>query len=156
MRVAPFKAQNMALNSAVTADGGEIGRAQALQARAARVAPHTDMNPVLLKPSSATAAQVIVHGRVRADMNARDVARPASRAVRGRRRRGRRQPGGDQPARPRHRQHGIRRGGRLPGDPRRRHRPGRRLREESLDRIADAAAPLLEALMRLSSRSASR
>jgi adenosylcobyric acid synthase len=72
VRVAPFKPQNMALNSAVTADGGEIGRAQALQARAARVAPHTDMNPVLLKPSSDTAAQVIVHGRVRADMNARD------------------------------------------------------------------------------------
>ncbi len=72
LRVAPFKPQNMALNSAVTADGGEIGRAQALQAIAAGVAPHTDMNPVLLKPSSDTGAQVIVHGRVRAEMNARD------------------------------------------------------------------------------------
>ncbi|HYD95706.1 MAG TPA: cobyric acid synthase [Noviherbaspirillum sp.] len=72
VRVAPFKPQNMALNSAVTADGGEIGRAQALQAAAAGVAPHTDMNPVLLKPSSDTGAQVIVHGTVRADMNARD------------------------------------------------------------------------------------
>jgi adenosylcobyric acid synthase len=72
VRVAPFKPQNMALNSAVTADGGEIGRAQALQAIAAGVSPHTDMNPVLLKPSSDTGAQVIIHGRVRAEMNARD------------------------------------------------------------------------------------
>jgi len=72
VRVAPFKPQNMALNSAVTRDGGEIGRAQALQAIAAGLEPHTDMNPVLLKPSSDTGAQVIIHGRVRAEMNARD------------------------------------------------------------------------------------
>jgi len=72
VRVAPFKPQNMALNSAVTSDGGEIGRAQALQAIAAGIAAHTDFNPVLLKPSSDTGAQVIIHGRVRADMNARD------------------------------------------------------------------------------------
>jgi adenosylcobyric acid synthase len=72
VKVAPFKPQNMALNSAVTRDGGEIGRAQALQAIAAGVEPHTDFNPILLKPSSDTGAQVIVHGRVRADMNARD------------------------------------------------------------------------------------
>ena len=72
VRVVPFKPQNMALNSAVTSDGGEIGRAQALQARAAGLEPHTDMNPVLLKPSSDTGAQVIIHGQVRADMNARD------------------------------------------------------------------------------------
>jgi adenosylcobyric acid synthase len=62
----------MALNSAVTRDGGEIGRAQALQAIAAGVEPHTDFNPVLLKPSSDIGAQVIIHGRVRAEMNARD------------------------------------------------------------------------------------
>ncbi len=72
VRVAPFKPQNMALNSAVTRDGGEIGRAQALQAIAAGIEPHTDMNPVLLKPSSDVGAQVIIHGQVRADMNARD------------------------------------------------------------------------------------
>ncbi|QNB07776.1 cobyric acid synthase [Herbaspirillum frisingense] len=79
--VAPFKPQNMALNSAVTADGGEIGRAQALQAQAAGIAPHTDMNPVLLKPSSDTGAQVIVHGKVRADMNARDYHRYKTEAM---------------------------------------------------------------------------
>jgi len=75
VRVAPFKPQNMALNSAVTSDGGEIGRAQALQALAAGLEPHTDFNPVLLKPSSDTGAQVIIHGRVRADMSARDYNR---------------------------------------------------------------------------------
>lgn len=72
VKVAPFKPQNMALNSAVTSDGGEIGRAQALQAIAAGIEPHSDFNPVLLKPSSDIGAQVIVHGRVRAEMNARD------------------------------------------------------------------------------------
>jgi adenosylcobyric acid synthase len=71
MRVAPFKPQNMALNSAVTIDGGEIGRAQAVQAQACGLEPHSDMNPVLLKPASDTGSQVIVHGRVHGDMNAR-------------------------------------------------------------------------------------
>ena len=68
--VAPFKPQNMALNSAVTCDGGEIGRAQAVQAQACGVLPHTDMNPVLLKPSSDTGAQVIVHGKALSNMEA--------------------------------------------------------------------------------------
>jgi adenosylcobyric acid synthase len=72
VRVAPFKPQNMALNSAVTVDGGEIGRAQALQALAAGLAPHTDFNPVLLKPSTDVGAQVIIHGRVAANLSARD------------------------------------------------------------------------------------
>ena len=64
LRVRPFKPQNMSNNAAVTQDGGEIGRAQALQARAAGVAPHTDMNPILLKPQSATGAQVIIQGQI--------------------------------------------------------------------------------------------
>ncbi|WP_296252543.1 cobyric acid synthase [Pseudomonas sp. UBA4194] len=68
--VVPFKPQNMALNSAVTAEGGEIGRAQAVQAQAAGLQPHTDMNPVLLKPNSDTGAQVIIHGRAVTTMNA--------------------------------------------------------------------------------------
>jgi adenosylcobyric acid synthase len=70
LRVAPFKPQNMALNSAVTADGGEIGRAQAVQAMACGLEPHTDMNPVLLKPNSDTGCQVIVQGKVACNLEA--------------------------------------------------------------------------------------
>lgn len=74
LRVAPFKPQNMSNNAAVTEDGGEIGRAQALQAMAARRAPHTDMNPVLLKPETDTGAQVIVQGQRVATLRARKYA----------------------------------------------------------------------------------
>jgi adenosylcobyric acid synthase len=70
--VRPFKPQNMSNNAAVTADGGEIGRAQALQARAARVAPSVDMNPVLLKPQSDVGAQIVVQGRVFGNARARE------------------------------------------------------------------------------------
>ncbi|WP_295470756.1 cobyric acid synthase [uncultured Pseudomonas sp.] len=70
VNVVPFKPQNMALNSAVTADGGEIGRAQAVQAQASGLVPHTDMNPVLLKPNTDTGSQVIIHGRAVTTMNA--------------------------------------------------------------------------------------
>jgi adenosylcobyric acid synthase len=69
--VAPFKPQNMALNSAVTPEGGEIGRAQAVQARACNLAPHIDMNPVLLKPNTDVGAQVIIQGQALANMDAR-------------------------------------------------------------------------------------
>ena len=72
LAVAPFKPQNMSNNAAVTVDGGEIGRAQALQARACGVEATVDLNPVLLKPQSEVGAQVVVHGRVRGNAGARD------------------------------------------------------------------------------------
>src|SRR3974390_2640907 len=75
LRVRPFKPQNMSNNAAVTVDGGEIGRAQALEAWSAGVEPHTDMNPVLLKPETDVAAQVIVQGRRVATLRARDYAK---------------------------------------------------------------------------------
>ncbi|MCK0167624.1 cobyric acid synthase [Jannaschia sp. S6380] len=75
MRVRPFKPQNMSNNAAVTVDGGEIGRAQALQAMACRVDAVTDMNPVLLKPETETGSQVVVHGRRLTTLRARDYAR---------------------------------------------------------------------------------
>jgi adenosylcobyric acid synthase len=70
--VAPFKAQNMALNSAITSDGGEIGRAQALQAMAAGIEPTVDMNPILLKASSDMCSQVIIRGKVAGNISARE------------------------------------------------------------------------------------
>jgi adenosylcobyric acid synthase len=72
LSVRPFKPQNMSNNAAVTTDGGEIGRAQALQAIAARVEPHSDMNPVLLKPQADHTSQLIVNGRVRGVLGARN------------------------------------------------------------------------------------
>ncbi|QYF80941.1 cobyric acid synthase [Brevibacterium sp. PAMC21349] len=70
-RVVPFKSQNMALNSYVTLDGGEIGRAQGVQAEAARITATTDMNPILLKPKQDMVSEVIVHGKHFLDMNAK-------------------------------------------------------------------------------------
>ena len=72
LRVLPFKPQNMSNNAAVTADGGEIGRAQALQARASGVPPSVHMNPVLLKPQSEVGAQVVVLGRIQGSAKARE------------------------------------------------------------------------------------
>lgn len=69
LKILPFKPQNMSNNAAVTVDGGEIGRAQALQAIACRVPPHSDMNPVLLKPQADHTSQLIVHGQVDGSMN---------------------------------------------------------------------------------------
>ena len=116
VRVVPFKPQNMSNNAAVTDDGGEIGRAQALQARAARVAPSVHMNPVLLKPETETGAQIIVQGRRIGSAGAREFqtkkrelmpavldsfARPEG-GRRSRPRRGSRQCVGDQSAHERH------------------------------------------------------
>lgn len=75
LKVRPFKPQNMSNNAAVTEDGGEIGRAQALQARAAGVKPHSDMNPVLLKPQTSTGAQLVVHGQVAGHQDAANFGR---------------------------------------------------------------------------------
>jgi adenosylcobyric acid synthase len=72
LSVSPFKPQNMSNNAAVTADGGEIGRAQALQARASKKQSHTDMNPILLKPETETGAQLIIHGKYHSSLKARE------------------------------------------------------------------------------------
>ena len=74
-RVAPFKSQNMALNSFITRDGGEMGRAQVVQAEAAGIEPDTRMNPILLKPTTDVGSQVIVNGQVRGNMQAMEYFR---------------------------------------------------------------------------------
>ncbi|HSO71922.1 MAG TPA: cobyric acid synthase, partial [Thermodesulfobacteriota bacterium] len=80
--VAPFKAQNMALNSFITPEGGEMGRAQVVQAQAAGLTPQVDMNPILLKPCSDVGSQVIVHGRVYGNLAARESYEHKPRLVR--------------------------------------------------------------------------
>ncbi|MFP3867357.1 MAG: cobyric acid synthase [Desulfobacteraceae bacterium] len=82
IRVAPFKAQNMALNSFITAEGAEMGRAQVMQAQAAGLAPQVDMNPILLKPCAGVGCQVIVHGKVYANLGANDYYRQKAGLVR--------------------------------------------------------------------------
>jgi adenosylcobyric acid synthase len=81
-KVAPFKAQNMALNSFVTQEGGEMGRAQVVQAEAAGLDPHVDMNPILLKPNTDIGAQVILQGKVFSTMNADEYHRFKKEAIR--------------------------------------------------------------------------
>ena len=122
VRVAPFKAQNMSLNSFVTPGGAEIGRAQAMQAAAAGIEPDARMNPVLLKPGSDRRSQVVLLGHPAGEVDAveyrshawpaagrrRGQPRPAAPRVRRRDLRGRGQPGRDQPAPHRRGQHGPR------------------------------------------------
>ena len=78
-RVAPFKSQNMALNSGVTRDGLELGRAQIAQAEAAGIEPDVRMNPILLKPTGDVGSQVIVNGLARGNMTAAEIAKEVRR-----------------------------------------------------------------------------
>jgi adenosylcobyric acid synthase len=80
--VVPFKAQNMSLNSFVTRNGGEMGRAQVVQAEAAGIEPHVDMNPILIKPNTDIGAQIIIHGKVYRNMSATQYHQYKKRAVR--------------------------------------------------------------------------
>ena len=75
LNVSPFKPQNMSNNAAVTSDGGEIGRAQALQARASKKQPHTDMNPILLKPETEKGSQLIIRGKYQSSFKAHEYAK---------------------------------------------------------------------------------
>lgn len=80
-KAAPFKSQNMALNSFITNDGFEMGRAQVMQAEAAKIKPDVRMNPILLKPTSDKGSQVIVNGEVRGNMTARDYFRHKTQLI---------------------------------------------------------------------------
>ena len=78
-KVAPFKSQNMALNSFITEEGFEMGRAQVMQAEACKIKPKVEMNPILLKPTSDKGSQVIVNGKVYKDMSAKDYYKEKSK-----------------------------------------------------------------------------
>ena len=140
-KTAPFKSQNMALNSFVTRDGLEMGRAQVVQAQAAGVEPDVRMNPILLKPSSDVGSQVIVNGEVRGDMPAKEYFRRKKSLIPDILRaydsladefdiiviEGAGSPGRDQPEGGRHCQHGAGKAGGRAGSAGGRHRPRRRL-----------------------------
>ena len=139
INVAPFKAQNMSNNAGVTPQGGEMGRAQIVQAEAAGIAPHTDMNPVLLKPEANRRSQIVLNGKAKRPYRSQKLVRhqedalgrgaiclrSTGRPPRGDCDGGRRQPSRDQPEGGRHRQltHGAPRQRPLPVDWR--HRPRR-------------------------------
>ena len=125
-RVAPFKSQNMSLNSFITAAGGEMGRAQVVQAEAAGIAPDVRMNPILLKPTTDVGSQVIVNGVVQGNMHAMEYYRRKREYIPAvmeayPRHRGRGKPCGDQSQAGGHREHGPCEARGRAGAPRRRH-----------------------------------